>query len=99
MEALICRVDEVVTKKITVSGVRNELGNAKYTQRVIMPYDDHRICVWYNENAKGKERKIKLHDGQVISVRGTFIVVHEEYGAYGDITIDDIGVVMLAVED
>ena len=99
MEALICYEDEVVIKKITVSGVRDVLGNAKYTQRVIIPYDGHRICVWYNERGKGKERKIKLHDGEIIVIRGAFIVVHEEYGAYDDITIEDIGVVMLAVED
>lgn len=98
MEVLIMNETENLIRNITVSGVKDILGSDKYTQRVIMPKAGYRICVWFNEKGKGKERKIKLSDGEKITVKGTFIVVHEEYGAYKNISIDDIGVVMLAVE-
>lgn len=98
MEVLIMHEDENLIRNISVSGVKDILGSDKYTQRVIMPKAGYRICVWYNEKAKGKERKVRLSDGEQITVKGTFIVVHEEYGAYKDISLDDMGVVMLAVE-
>lgn len=98
MEVLIMNETENLIRNITVSGVKDILGSDKYTQRVIMPKAGYRICVWFNEKAQGKERKIKLSDGEKITVKGTFIVVHEEYGAYKDISLDDMGVVMLAVE-
>ncbi len=99
MEVLIMHEDENLIRNISVSGVKDILGSDKYTQRVIMPKAGYRICIWYNEKAQGKERKIRLSDGEQITVKGTFIVVHEEYGAYKDISLDDMGVVMLAVED
>ena len=98
MEVLIFKEDENLIRNISVSGVANILGSDKYTQRVIMPKAGYRICVWYNEKAQGKERKVRLSDGEQITVKGTFIVVHEEYGAYKDISLDDMGAVMLAVE-
>ena len=85
MEVLIIKDDENIIRNISVSGVSEVLGSEKYTQRVI-------------ENGKGRERKIKLYDGEEITVKGTFIIVHEEYGAYRNITLDDMGVAMLAVE-
>lgn len=98
MEVLIMHEDENLKRNISVSGVKDILGSDKYTQRVIMPKAGYRICIWYNEKAQGKERKVRLSDGEQITVKGTFIVVHEEYGAYKDISLDDIGVVMVAVE-
>ena len=98
MEVLIIKDDENIIRNISVSGVSEVLGSEKYTQRVIIPKAGHRICVWYIENGKGRERKIKLYDGEEITVKGTFIIVHEEYGAYRNITLDDMGVAMLAVE-
>ena len=99
MEVLIMHEDENLIRNISVSGVKDILGSDKYTQRVIMPKAGYRICIWYNEKAQGKERKVRLADGEQITVKGTFIVVHDEYGAYKNITLDDMGVVMLAVED
>lgn len=99
MEVLIMHEDENLKRNISVSGVKDILGSDKYTQRVILPKAGYRICIWYNEKAQGKERKVRISEGEQITVKGTFIVVHEEYGAYKDISLDDIGVVMLAVED
>ncbi len=98
MEVLIFKEDKNLIRNISVSGVKDILGSDKYTQRVIIPKAGYRICIWYNEKAKGKERKIKLYDGEQITVKGTFIVVHEEYGAYKNISLDDMGAAMLAVE-
>ena len=99
VEVLIFKEDETLIRNISVSGVKDILGSEKYTQRVIMPKRGYRIVVWFNEKAQGKERVIKLYDGEQITVKGTFIVVHEEYGAYKNISLDDMGVVMLVVED
>lgn len=98
MEVLIYKENEKVIKNITLSGVSAELGCDKYTQRVVTSKAGYRICIWYSEDSKGKQRKVQLSDGEKIIVRGTFIIFHEEYGAYKDITLDDIGVVMLMVE-
>lgn len=99
MEVLIFKEDENIIRNISVNEIGKIVGNDKYTQRVIIPKEGYRICVWYNEKAQGKERKIKLSDGEQITVKGTFVVVHDEYGAYRNISLDDIGTVMLAVEE
>ena len=99
MKVLIYKENEKVTKNITLSGVSAELGCEKYTQRVVIPKAGYRICIWYSEDNNGLKRTVQLSDGEKITVRGTFIIFHEEYGAYKDITLDDIGVVMLMVEE
>ena len=99
MEVLIVKENENLIRNISVSGVKEILGSDKYTQRVIMPKAGYRLCVLYNPDAKGKKRKIKLHSGEIITLRGTYIIVREEYGAYSNIGLDDIGDVMLAMED
>lgn len=99
MEVLIFKEDENIIRNISVSGVKDILGSDKYTQRVVTTKAGYRLCIWYNEKSKGKLRKVKLQGGDTITVRGTFIAVHDEYGAYRNITLDDMGVVMVAVED
>lgn len=98
MEVLIVKENENVIRGIGINGITEILGGENYTQQVIMPKAGYRLCVLYNPDAKGKVNKLKLHSGEVITLRGTYIIAREEYGAYGDISLDDIGDVMLAME-
>ena len=98
MEVLICKEEGNIIKNIPVSGVSEVLGSEKYTQRVVIPKAGYRICIWYSEDNKGIKRTIRLSDGEKITVRGTYIICHEEYGAYKDITLDDIGDFLVKTE-
>lgn len=98
MKVLIYKENEKVTKNITLSGVSAELGCEKYTQRVVIPKEGYRICIWYSEDNNGLKRTVQLSDGEKITVRGNFIIFHEEYGAYEDITAEDRADFMLMME-
>lgn len=97
MEVLIVDEHENIKKKVTIREVEELLGG-KYTQRVIITKAGYRICVWYNNKGKGNIRRVRVQGGEMLTVRGTIIFVHEEYGAYEDITDEDIGVIMLVME-
>lgn len=99
MEVLIFKETENIIRNISVSGVKDILGSDKYTQRVVTTKAGYRICVLYNEKASGGKKKIKLQNGETIIIKGTCIIVHDEYGAYGNILLEDIGDIMLAVEE
>ena len=89
---------ENIKKNVTIREVEELLGG-RYTQRVIITKAGYRICVWYNNKGKGIIRRVRVQGGEMLTVRGTIIFVHEEYGAYEDITDEDIGIIMLAMEE
>jgi hypothetical protein len=89
---------ENIKKNITVRETEELLGG-KYNQRVVTTKAGQRICIWYSDKGKGRCQKVRVQGGDIITVRGTIIFVHEEYGAYEDITDEDIGVIMLVMEE
>lgn len=91
MKVLVCNGQEEIIKDIPLSGVSAELGCDRYTQRVVISKAGYRICVWYAERKKGFKTTLRLAGGEKLTVRGPYIVFHEEYGAYGDIALNDIG--------
>lgn len=99
MKVLICSEKENVLKDIPRSSVAEVLGCKHYIQRIVLQKAGIRICIWYSEENNGKKRKVQLCDGEKITVKGTYIICHEEYGAYEDITAEDRADFMLMVEE
>lgn len=79
--------------------IPEELGRKKYIQRVISQKRGYRICILYTENKKGFKTVIRLAGGEKLTVRGPYIVVHDEYGVFKNITMDDLSVFLMTVED
>lgn len=98
VKVLICKEDENVLQDISVSGVFAVLGYKPYIQRIVLQKAGYRLCIWYSEEGKGIKRKVQLCDGEKITVKGTYIICHEEYGAYEDITAEDRADFMSMVE-
>lgn len=91
--------EEQILIKIAKGDIPQELGNEKYIQRVIAIKRGYRICILYTENKRGFKTKVRLAGGEKLTVRGPYLVVHDEYGVYKNISMDDVGLFLLAEED
>ncbi len=84
---------------IAKSDISKELGSTRYIQRVISQKRGYRICILYAERKTGFKTVTRLADGENLTVRGPYLVVHDEYGVYKDISMDDVFEFLITVEE